>query len=1005
MSDLMSDLPNLSSGEHNLDYLYKYIVEIDTEGIWVINRDMEVIFANQKLADLLGYSLAEIYGNTLSRFMDIETMAIADLEFQARLHSKAETKSDYDFKFVRKDGSSLWAIVVTRPLFEQNSAYIGSLGMITNVTKRHQQERNLRESEEYYRLLAEHSTDMVSYHNADTTFTYASSMCLSLTGYRAEELANYPLIKFIHPEDRERVKLTYSMTLAHIGLVNRITYRFAQKSGDYIWLEMTKKALIEPNTGQVKVICSTRDIQQRKEMEQTLEKTNSRLNLALEASTIGTWEWNILNGYVTCSKRTIDIFGYEAKDMDNLTYKDFLRSVHTSDRNHIVTAFRNAVYNRIGYAIQFRIIRGDGKLVWVDGRGQVYCDAEGKPNFVIGVAIDITQSKETEQEVKRQLQKELLLRQITENIRFKFDLNRIFETTANQLGEAFNLDRCLVHTCNPKSEEKIQIVAQYLQSSTYVSLLNMEIPLMDNPHGQEVLSADRAIAIDDVYKDTRLSGLSDFCRQVGLKSLLVARTSYQGKANGLICLQQCARYRHWTKEEMELLEAVAAQVGIAIAQAQLLEIEKSQKLQLKSQNQSLQESQRLAEAANNAKSEFLAMMSHEIRTPMNAVIGITELLLESELSSQDKEYIQMIQQGGQSLTTIINDILDFSKIESNNLELESIPINIWDCINSVVELLKPTAIAKSLNLICAIAPSVPQIIKGDSTRIRQILTNLLSNAIKFTEVGQIEIIITANKILEQLSDRDFYELKFTVKDTGIGIPSHLMTRLFKPFSQVDASTTRQHGGTGLGLAISKKLTEMMGGTMWVTSRSIRDRQQDPKTLEYLAGEPPTDFAISCPLEFGSTFYSLIKTVAISNNELASISAQKYNFIKPPLAHQIPLKILLVEDNLVNQKVALKLLERMGYSADIAENGLKAIKRIQKSTYDVVFMDIQMPEMDGITATKEIRRSNQDSPYIIAMTANAMIGDREIYIEAGMNGYVTKPISIEKIGNALMQVQS
>lgn len=353
------------------------------------------------------------------------------------------------------------------------------------------------------------------------------------------------------------------------------------------------------------------------------------------------------------------------------------------------------------------------------------------------------------------------------------------------------------------------------------------------------------------------------------------------------------------------------------------------------------------------------------------------------------------------MITIINDILDFSKIESNKLELEENSLNIWECITSAMELLKPTALDKSLNLICHIDSQVPQMIRGDSVRIKQILINILGNAIKFTQTGQVSLFVTA----DLHSDQDLGELKFQIKDTGIGIPKHLMSRLFKPFSQVDASTTRQHGGTGLGLAISKRLSEMMGGTMWVVSASDQDSNLD--RTQYIAGNPPTDFIVAYPLEVGSSFYFTIKAVPTTAGIKASSAGLKpqISFINPPLAQNLPLKILLVEDNLVNQKVALKVLSRMGYSADVADNGLRAIQILQKSNYDVVFMDIQMPEMDGKTATKAIRQfSTVDSPYIIAMTANAMIGDRETYLNSGMNDYISKPISIEKIGNALIQVR-
>ncbi|QLE43812.1 response regulator [Nostoc sp. C052] len=860
-----------------------------------------------------------------------------------------------------------------------------------------------------------------------------------------------------------------------------------------------------------------RDITQRKQAENALRLSEERLKLTVDAVEEGLWDWNVVTGEVYRSPRWSTMLGYAPEELE----KDIkLRNklIHPEDIVLMQERLRSHLQGDTPvYQVEVRLLAKSGEWRWILDRGKLVSrDSEGKAMRMVGTHLDITERKKAEQDLQQQYQQALLLKQITGEIRQSLQWEKILQTTVTEVQRILQCDRVVIFQINSDGSGKV-VQEAVVPGWSVIQNQDIEDPCFQQEY-IDLYRQGRVSVIPDLEKAGLQPCHLEFLQQFQVKANLVVPILMRQDLWGLLIVHQCDRPRQWTELELDLLKQLADQMGIALNQAQLLAQKTSQAKLLTQQNEELSIAKHVAESANMAKSNFLAIMSHEIRTPMNAIIGMTGLLLDTPLQPEQLDYVETIHNSGHTLLTIINDILDFSKIESGNLELEKQPFDLRVCVEEALDLLAPQAASKGIELMYQFEPHTPTLIIGDITRLRQILWNLVSNAVKFTDVGEIVVTVAPQKQLHnQTPTPSHYELQFAVSDTGIGIGRDRLHRLFKPFSQVDNSMTRRYGGTGLGLAISKRLSEIMGGKMWVESQTTRGStfyftatiqvyaspinnsvNHDPEllgkrlllavgnanlrkcltlqlqalgldvqpvessnaALQCLCKDNPFALAVLdidspqinglnliakihaipqhryLPLiilsskskqtldlkdlapKFTAFLQKPVRQYQLHNTLLQIVRGSWFAKVDPKaiipsysrlptpnrpaidthLAQRLPLKILLVEDVLVNQKIALKMLGRMGYRADVANNGLEALEALQRQLYDVVFMDIQMPELDGWETTHRIRQefSFNNQPWIIAMTAHARPEDREACLKAGMDDYISKPINLEEI---------
>jgi hypothetical protein len=973
--------------------------------------------------------------------------------------------------------------------------------------EREKAERSLKQERDFTSAVIDTAGALVVVMDPEGRILRFNRAAEQLSGYSLAEVKNRLLwdLGLIPPEDVPGVKQAFEQLKGNYSLfLNRHENFWRSKQGALRLISWSNTALINA-AGEVEFVMGTGiDITDRKLAELALKESEERYRDLFENATDLIQSVDAEGHFLYVNRAWKETLGYDEAQVYQMTLFDIL---HPDCREHCQALFQKLLSGEKVERVETAFLTASGETVWVEGN--VNCRFEdGVMVATRGIFRNITEQKKAAEELERQNRRAQLLANLSLKIRESLDIAEILETTVTEIQALLKADRVLVYRFQPDGSG---IISKEKTQPGIPSLLGevIEDPCFQEKYAQ-LYSQGRVRVVSDVESEGLKPCYLELLQKVQVRANLVVPLFLEQQLWGLLLAHQCSGPRQWQPFEMELLSQLASQIGIALTQAALLERERKRSLEL-------EQARKAAEQAAQAKSSFLATMSHEIRTPMNAVLGMTGLLLETPLNAEQRDFVETIRISGDALLTLINDILDFSKLEAGEMELEILDFDLRSCLEEVADLFAPTAHAKGLELAVLMPPEVPRYLRGDASRLRQILNNLVSNAIKFTHQG--EVVIQAEVLQETATH---VHLRLSVRDTGIGIPAAAQSKLFQPFSQVDASTTRKYGGTGLGLAICKQLTELMEGTISLQSQEGQgstfsveltlERQPYVQQLAQPSARVPVDLQgkrllvvddnatnrkiLRCqaaawgmvveeaenayqamdklrqavregrpfPLavldmqmpevdgetlgrwikadpqlaetqlvmmtslglgdhsrraaEIGFAAY-LVKPVKQSRLQEALVMALGKSSglstsllgIGPPLSQTTPmadrpqqsLRILLAEDNPVNQKVALRQLQSLGYKADVVANGQEVLDLLQQVRYDLILMDCQMPVMDGYEATRRLRQQERRSGHrtvVIAITANAMQEDRERCLQAGMDDYLSKPVLKEDLQRLL-----
>jgi two-component system sensor histidine kinase/response regulator len=872
--------------------------------MWVTDAGGGNQFINRAYRELCGTTYEEVAGLKWQLLIHPDDAREYVESFQRAVRERLPFKAELRVR--RADGEWRWLASHAEPRLSPGGEYLGHVGLSPDITERKRAEEALRESEERFRIMADGCPAPMWVTDAEGGIQFVNRVFREFCGdtYEQVEGRKWPLV--IHPDDEARhVEAFQRAVREHTPF--QLEFLARRADGEWRWVNSYGEPRLAPDGEYLGHVGLSPDITERKQAEEALWVIQERYRLlahALESADECISITDIEDRILYVNGAFFRTYGYREHELIG-QHIGILRSARTPEE--IQTGILPATMGGKWCGELWNRTK-EGREFPISLSTSVVYDEDGRRIALVGIASDITERKRAEQALRSSEEK---FRQLAENVR------EVFWMTSPAAGEILYVSPAYEQVWGKTCE------------SLHRNPMSWEEAIHPDDREQVRVSAARQLRGEPVESEYRIQTPGGQEKWIRNRAFPIRDQSGQLIRVVGIAEEITERKRY----EEELIRAREA-----------------------------------ADTANLAKSRFLANMSHEIRTPMNGVIGMVQLLLDTDLTPEQRRFTSVVQTSGRALLALIDDILDVSKIEAGKITLESRSFDLRYTMENVAQILGVQAKAKGLEFHARVSPDIPPL-RGDAHRLRQVLTNLAANAIKFTERGEV----TVEAVLQGHRDGKT-TVYFKIADTGIGIRSDQTAALFQPFAQADASTTRKYGGTGLGLAISKQLVERMGGTIGVRSQEGQ----------------------------GSVFWftAVFEPVPNQGQPAGKRGDEGCGAPGGPARTWCGLRILVAEDNPVNREVALAQLRKLGYQANAVVNGARAVEAVESGGYDLVLMDCQMPVMDGLEATLHIRASNHPDIPIIAITADAMPADQERCLKEGMNDYLAKPVELEQLAGVL-----